>query len=82
MKLDLMDEITLDSNDKFFVSNIINIDGNNYYLLVSEDDDIIIGYIDGDELVSIEDESKYINVLTKFDTDKLLGDFNEEKLQG
>ena len=72
MKLELMDEITLNTDEKYMVVNITNVDSREYYLLVNKLQDIMIGYIDGDEFVSIQDNYKFNELLTKFDPNKVL----------
>lgn len=82
MSLEIMDIITLNDDKKFFVSNKTNVDGVEYYLLVNEDDGIMVGYVENDEFVSIQDEMKYSELIVKFDPNKVIGNKTEEDLKG
>ena len=72
-----MDQITIEDDRNFIVSNITKYNDKEYYLLVNVDDesDVMIAYLDGEELISVEDVMEYIEILKKFDTNKILSDF-------
>lgn len=76
MKLDLMDALTLDDDEVYIVANISHYQGKQYYLLCNDDDiaDIMLAYVDGAELVSVEDEDEFIKILQTFDTKKAISD--------
>ncbi len=77
MKIEIMDQITIEDDRNFIVSNITKYNDKEYYLLVNVDDesDVMIAYLDGEELISVEDVMEYIEILKKFDTNKILSDF-------
>lgn len=81
MSLDLMDKITLNESNEYIVANITVVDGVKYYLLVDKDNDIMIGYIDGNELVSIENNLKFGKILLKFDPNEVLKYFSENEIE-
>ena len=81
MFLELMDKITLNENDEYIVVNITVVDGVKYYLLADEYNDIMIGYIDGNDFVSIENNLKFGKILLKFDTNEVLKYFNESEIE-
>ncbi|MBO6145798.1 MAG: hypothetical protein J6O62_03275 [Bacilli bacterium] len=81
MFLELMDKITLNENDEYIVVNITVVDGVKYYLLADEYNDIMIGYIDGNDFVSIENNLKFGKILLKFDPNEVLKYFNESEIE-
>ena len=74
LQLEIMDQITLENNAKYIVVDIANNNSKQYYLLVNEDDinNIMIAYIDGKELVSIENRDEFKKILKCFDSEKIL----------
>lgn len=82
MKIELMDHITLEDNETFIVSNIINYNNKEYYLLLNFDDDtdVMIAYLDNSDLVSINDVDEYIKILGQFDTNKILKNFSADEI--
>ena len=77
-----MDHITLEDNETFIVSNIINYNNKEYYLLLNFDDDtdVMIAYLDNSDLVSINDVDEYIKILGQFDTNKILKNFSADEI--
>lgn len=74
MQLELMDTIQLVDNRKYIVSNSTIIDNKKYYLFINDEieTDIVIGYIDSNDLVMIDDPKEYTKILSSFDCDKIL----------
>ena len=72
--IEIMDTISIDDNRDLIVANKTVYNNKEYYLLVNEEDpsDVLIGYIDNNELVSIEDKNEFNKILGLFDINELL----------
>ena len=80
MKIEIMDQITLENDQSYLVCNTTQYNNKEYYLLVNCDDktDIMIAYFDKEELVSVDDITEYVKVMGTFDTDKVIKQFSTE----
>ena len=79
MKIELMDTIQLEDNRKYIVASTSIVNKIKYYLLINDEieTDIVIGYVDGNELVMIDDTVEYAKILSTFDYEKLLNKFGD-----
>ena len=82
MNLEIMDQITLENNKTYVVANNMDYNDKEYYLLIDvmNDMNIMIAYLDGNELVSIENGEKIIELISFFNPDKALDIINKELL--
>ena len=82
MKIELMDHITLEDDRVFIVSNITTYKGKVYYLLLNIENhfDIMVAYIDNEDLVVVDNPYEYIEILKRFDTDKVLKGYSKEEI--
>ncbi len=79
MKIELMDTIQLEDNRKYIVASTSIVNKIKYYLLINDEieTDIVIGYVDGNELVMIDDTVEFSKILSTFDYEKLLNKFGD-----
>lgn len=82
MNLEIMDQITLENNKTYVVANNMYYNDKEYYLLIDvmNDMNIMIAYLDGNELVSIENGEKIIELISFFNPDKALDIIKKELL--
>lgn len=67
MKLDIMDSITLDNNDKYMVISKANYNGQEYYCLFNDNQKVMFGYIINNMFNEIKDNELNKKLLSLFD---------------
>ena len=80
--IEIMDTVTIDDDKELLVANKTKYNNKDYYLLVNRDNssEVLIAYIDNNELVSIEDKNEYLKIIQLFDIKNVINLIPKELL--
>ena len=80
--IEIMDTVTIDDDKELLVVNKTKYNNKDYYLLVNRDNssEVLIAYIDNNELVSIEDKNEYLKIIQLFDIKNVINLIPKELL--